>query len=167
MDYKTIQQLLDKYWEGETSLDEEKALKAYFNGEEVAADLQQFTPLFQYLNTAEEPVLSDRFDQELISKLEGKSIAIRSPRIIHWIMRAAAVVLIIGTAFYLQKQTPLATSDKKEAINWEEKETISPEEAWAQTKAALELVSRKLNKGSKEASKGMSKVGEATRIIKN
>jgi len=167
MDYKTIHQLLDKYWEGETSLDEEKTLKAYFNGGEVATDLQQFTPLFQYLNLSEEPALSEHFDQELMSKLEGKRIALRNPRIIHWIMRAAAIVLIIGTAFYLQKQTPLATPAKKAAINWEEKETISPEEAWAQTKAALELVSRKLNKGSKEASKGMAKVGVATKIIKN
>ena len=87
MDYKNIHQLLDKYWEGETSLDEEKTLKAYFNQEEVATDLQQFAPLFQYLNVAEEPALSDRFDQELMSKLEEKRIAIRNPRIIHWIMR--------------------------------------------------------------------------------
>ena len=167
MDYKTIHQLLDKYWEGETSLNEEKVLKTYFNEEEVAADLQQFAPLFQYLDTVEMPALDDRFDQKLISKLEEKKIEVRSPRMIHWLMRAAAVLLLISTAFYLQKQTPIVGTDHKEAINWEEKETMSPEEAWAQTKAALELVSRKMKKGSKGVSKGMSKVGSATKIIKN
>ena len=40
MDYNKIKMLLEKYREGETSLGEEKELKAYFNSDQVAEDLK-------------------------------------------------------------------------------------------------------------------------------
>ena len=48
MDYKNINNLLEKYWEGESSLQEEETLKQYFNHGTVAPELEQYQSLFQY-----------------------------------------------------------------------------------------------------------------------
>ncbi|HFB99837.1 MAG TPA: pyruvate ferredoxin oxidoreductase, partial [Phaeodactylibacter sp.] len=62
MDYKNISQLLEKYWEGETSLQEENTLKQYFNQENVAQELQEYQPLFQFFKEEQDLVMSDDFE---------------------------------------------------------------------------------------------------------
>ena len=39
MDYK---KLIEKYWNGGTSIAEEQSLKAYFNREEISGDLMEY-----------------------------------------------------------------------------------------------------------------------------
>ncbi len=46
-DLKQIQALLEKFWEGETTLEEERQLKGYFSSERVDASLKQYAPMFQ------------------------------------------------------------------------------------------------------------------------
>ena len=48
MDYKYIEQLLERYWQCETSLQEESILRSFFSQEEVPAELQQYKALFTY-----------------------------------------------------------------------------------------------------------------------
>ena len=45
-DRNTIDTLLDRYWEGECTLEEERQLKAYFSGP-VAPEHRKYAPLFQ------------------------------------------------------------------------------------------------------------------------
>ena len=52
MDYKYITQLLERYWEGTTSLEEEQILKAFFSQKDIPAELLRYKPLFDY-QTAE------------------------------------------------------------------------------------------------------------------
>lgn len=47
--FSDIQALLDRYWEGETTLEEERILKAYFGSGEVDERLHAIAPLFQAL----------------------------------------------------------------------------------------------------------------------
>lgn len=44
-----IKALLEKYWQGESSLEEEQLIKQYFNGD-VAEDLKMYTPMFKHWN---------------------------------------------------------------------------------------------------------------------
>lgn len=48
MDYKYINQLLERYWNGETSLEEENILRSFFSQEEVPAALKVYQRLFLY-----------------------------------------------------------------------------------------------------------------------
>ena len=48
MDYKYINQLLNKYWEGATTLEEENILRSFFSQKDVPGSLIQFRPLFVY-----------------------------------------------------------------------------------------------------------------------
>ena len=46
MDYKYIEQLLERYWQCETSLEEESELRSFFSEEEVPAHLLRYKELF-------------------------------------------------------------------------------------------------------------------------
>ena len=48
MDYKYIEQLLERYWQCETSLEEESELRTFFSQEKVPAHLLQYRDLFVY-----------------------------------------------------------------------------------------------------------------------
>ena len=45
MDYKYIEQLLERYWQCETSLEEESELRAFFSEGEIPAHLLQYRDL--------------------------------------------------------------------------------------------------------------------------
>ena len=71
MDYKYINQLLERYWAGETSLEEEQILRSFFSQPNVPEELKQYRCLFIYEQT--EPatdVLGDDFDEQLMSIIE-------------------------------------------------------------------------------------------------
>jgi hypothetical protein len=42
-----IEDLLNRYWDGETSLEEERELKAYFNSDDIAEQFRSVAPLFR------------------------------------------------------------------------------------------------------------------------
>lgn len=52
MDYTYIEQLIDRYFAGETTLGEERVLKAFFALEDVPVALQRYAPLFAYSEAA-------------------------------------------------------------------------------------------------------------------
>ena len=73
MDYKYINQLLDRYWKGETSLEEEEILRAFFSQDELPAELKPYQALFSYeMGEAKQEALGDDFDQKMMAMIEGK-----------------------------------------------------------------------------------------------
>ena len=71
MDYKYIEQLLERYWQCETTLQEEAILRAFFSQEEVPVSLLQYKALFTYELQKEYPLGSD-FDARILSMTEEK-----------------------------------------------------------------------------------------------
>ena len=64
MDYKYINQLLDRYWKCETSLEEEEILRTFFSQDELPAELKPYKSLFSYeLSEAKNEALGEEFDQ--------------------------------------------------------------------------------------------------------
>ena len=71
MDYKYINQLLDRYWKGETSLEEEEILRAFFSQDELPAELKPYQALFSYeMGEAKQEALGDDFDQKMMAMIE-------------------------------------------------------------------------------------------------
>jgi len=48
MSIKYINRLLEKYWAGNTSLEEESALKTFFSGDSIPEELKKYKPLFSW-----------------------------------------------------------------------------------------------------------------------
>lgn len=102
MDYKYINQLLERYWAGETSLEEEQILRSFFSQPNVPEELKQYRCLFIYEQT--EPatdVLGDDFDEQLMSIIECprpvKARVLTIGQRFAPLFKAAAVVAIILT----------------------------------------------------------------------
>ena len=99
MDYKYIEQLLERYWQCETTLQEEAILRSFFSQDNVPAQLQQYKALFTLQQ--EEQTLGDDFDSRILAmvgqedKPKAKVVSITS-RLMP-LFRAAAVVAIILT----------------------------------------------------------------------
>lgn len=126
MDYKYIEQLVERYFNCETSLQEEQILRTFFNQENVPENLSQYAPLFCYQASEREEGLSDEFDArilELIGEdcMSGRRIAPRRFAILAPFLRAAAVVacvLTIGGAAEKAMQTePDVTGEPAMQVN--------------------------------------------------
>ena len=104
MDYKYINQLLERYWNCETSLEEEGILRAFFSQKDVPAELRQYQPLFAYQQLeAKEKHLDADFDNRLLAMIEEdepikvKARTITLTQRLKPLFKAAAVVAIFLT----------------------------------------------------------------------
>lgn len=88
MKINDIDTLLDKYFEGETSLHEEEILRTYFTGNDVADKHKQYCPIFSFFAEmrTEEDKVSTSYDVKKHRKLR--------PYI--WVGVAACIMLLIG-----------------------------------------------------------------------
>ncbi len=102
MDYKYIQQLLERYWQGETSLEEEQILRAFFSQTDVPAELQKYCSLFIYEQSeTRTDVLGKDFDDKMMAMIADsepvKARVISFRQSLTPLFKAAAVVAIILT----------------------------------------------------------------------
>ncbi|MEE1270773.1 MAG: pyruvate ferredoxin oxidoreductase, partial [Prevotellamassilia sp.] len=67
MDYKYIEQLLERYWNCETSLEEEQILRTFFNQKEVPAHLARYQELFMFEKAQQDVSLGEDFDEKLLA----------------------------------------------------------------------------------------------------
>lgn len=70
MDSKYIEQLLKRYWQCETSLEEEAQLRAFFSGSDVPAHLLRYKELFVYEQLQQEVHLGEDFDARVLAEIE-------------------------------------------------------------------------------------------------
>jgi len=101
MDYKYIEQLLERYWLGETTLQEESILKAFFSQDNVPAALGRYRSLFCYeqQQTATD-TLGDDFDERLLQitgETATKAPAATITQRLMPLFKAAAVIAIFLT----------------------------------------------------------------------
>lgn len=105
MDYKYIEQLLERYWAAETTLEEEGILRAFFSQKEIPAELEQYRALFCYeAGEASAHQLGEDFDVRLLAMIEEeepqgtvKAREISLKQRLMPLFKAVAVVAIILT----------------------------------------------------------------------
>ena len=98
MDYKYIEQLLERYWEGETTLQEEAILRAFFSQDDVPANLIKYKSLFDC--GLQEETLSDDFDARILEQIgsdEPKAKIVTLASRLKPLFKAAAIVAILLT----------------------------------------------------------------------
>ena len=99
MNTEKIHILLGKYWNCETSVLEEQQLQAFFNSNQVPADLLPFVPLFAYKQDQQTIALSDDFEKKLAASIQqtGKQRQYITIKIFEPFLRiAASVIFILG-----------------------------------------------------------------------
>ncbi|MDP3679925.1 MAG: hypothetical protein Q8R22_03710 [Flavobacterium sp.] len=133
MELVKIEDLLEKYFQGETSIAEENELRNYFSSSNVAQHLEQYKPLFGYFSLAKEHQFTPEIP--ILPRPRDKK------RNVAWISIAASVVVLLGIGTYayysadvVNKNQDLGTYD-------------DPEEAFRATQKALSLLSDNVNVG--------------------
>lgn len=147
MDSNRIEELLKKYWECETSLEEEEELKACFGDESLEEQFREAS-LFRYFNEQRERSLRDvRFDHEMLSGIrpvpKGKLRKI-------WYngLRIAAGVIVLVTAVWLVRNE-IRRSTPTELVDTYN----DPQLAFEETKKALLMISRSFGTAEEQARK--------------
>jgi len=75
MDYKYIEQLLERYWQCETSLQEESILRAFFSQEDVPVWLLPYKALFTYEQaSADWQPLGDDFAERMMKMVSEQDV---------------------------------------------------------------------------------------------
>ena len=98
MDYKYIEQLLERYWQGETTLQEETILKTFFSQPDIPEDLRKYSVLFTYEAEKAES-LDDDFDARML-EMTGEAPKAKTVTLTSRLMplfKAAAIVAIVLT----------------------------------------------------------------------
>ena len=67
MDYKYIEQLMERYWNAETTLEEERVLRAFFSQQDIPAGMEQWRSLFA--DEASSQTLDDDFDARMMEMI--------------------------------------------------------------------------------------------------
>lgn len=94
-----IEQLLERYFNAETTLEEESVLRDFFSKGDVPADLEQWSALFV---ANDDEVLGSDFDARILSMIDAEQPVVKARVItLHQrlmpLFKAAAVVAIILT----------------------------------------------------------------------
>ncbi len=110
--FKDIQALLDRYWEGETTLEEERTLRAYFNSNEVDSRLTQEISFFKALVREQTIQMQAQIPMPLQVKHKNLNL---------WRTAAAAVLVLGLVAWWLQQPAAPSTAptvaDTAPAVN--------------------------------------------------
>ena len=132
MEFNKIEDILEKYFQGETTIAEENQLKEYFSSPNVAQHLEQYKPIFGYFSQ----VKQQKSTQEIPLQTKKRNVA--------WLSIAAAIVVLlgIGTYFSVSEKNTAPVVAQTELGTYDD-----PEEALKATQKALALLSSNVNVG--------------------
>jgi hypothetical protein len=129
MEQNKIELLLEKYFVGTTSIDEENELRSYFSSADVAPHLEQYKPVFGYFSVA----ATQKLESEILLESKKQKTA--------WLSVAASIVVLLGIGTYTYFNRNIA-KEKQELGTYDD-----PEVALRETEKALKLLSSNVNVG--------------------
>ncbi|MDB4582593.1 hypothetical protein N9164_05530 [Draconibacterium sp.] len=144
MELQEIQQLLQRYFNGDSSIEDERTLEAYFQSGEVAKEVAEYGEFFGGISelanvvddsSIEEDVMDYILESEHQEKKRFRKLWINVTGI------AASVIIVLGGfLFYQEQQKPF-------------KDTFDdPDQAYAYAEQTLQFISGKYSKGFAELS---------------
>lgn len=170
MDCKHIEQLLERYWQCETSLEEESELRAFFSKEEVPAHLLPYKHLFVYEKTQHQVGLSSDFDARILAKI-GDAPVVKAKRLtlrlrLMPLMRAAAAVFILLSLGNVAQRTFFSDDELDYNYNTYTDTYDDPEVAYKQVSSALMMLSEGINKSQDQQEADSTKKAAEVNVIK-
>lgn len=131
MDYNQLETLIKKYWDCETSLEEEERLREWFRTHEVPERFKETASLFSYFDEQKQKATDKQFEARVIKKLESKG---KTVNLWQTSLKIAAGIAVVAAAIFFVQQ------EFKEKHNLAE--INDPEKALEETKKALMMISK-------------------------
>lgn len=154
-----IDQLLKKYWDAESTLEEERTLSTYFTDGDVDPSHEQYAPLFNFYVVEREQITTDldidKIDFEVKDKRNGYGHFRLSP------FKMGIAASFILTLAYLgglniSDQHAMGDSMASNVVIYDEDKEM--QEAYEVTKEALSILSSKLKSSQKTVSENLQEI---------
>ncbi|MBL7838687.1 MAG: hypothetical protein JNJ75_00965 [Cyclobacteriaceae bacterium] len=143
MDYNQLETLIKKYWDCETSLEEEERLREWFRTHEVPERFKDTAKLFSYFDEQKQKATGDRFDKEIVAKVTspgGEGISLWQTT-----LKIAAGIAVVAAAIFFVRQE---IQEKPDMATIED-----PQKALEETKKALMMISKGFSTAEEQAKK--------------
>jgi len=145
-----IRKLLDRFYIGETTLEEEKILQEYFTSASVPEELMPDRDLLRSLGNAGESVaVPEGLNQKILDGIDQQEKkVVRTRRISVFSLSGLAAGLLVVIALYVGYFRPNQSSLL--AANQMTDTYVDPQDAYEEARRTLAFVSAKLNTGTSE-----------------
>lgn len=147
MDSEKINELLKKYWNCETTLEEEQVLRNYFKNR-APENLKETASLFQYFQEEKSKhIAGSSFESEVMNKVQRPAQGkIRS--LVYNSMRIAAGIVVLVLAVWLVRMEVRESTPAEMVDTYDD-----PQLAFEETKKALMMISRTFSTAEEQAKK--------------
>ena len=145
-----IRKLLDRFYLGETSLEEEKILQEYFSSASVAEELMPDRDMFRSLDSIEGEVpVPSSLNQKILDVIDQQERkVVRTRRISIFSLSGLAAGLLVVIALYTGY---FKTGNNPRIASHQMSDTYdNPQDAYEEARRALAYVSAKLNTGTSD-----------------
>ena len=148
MDFKNMEDLLKKYWDCETTLEEETQLREYFGGKNIPDQWKETAAMFRYFEETKKKSLNDlAFEGQVIHKINAPKQS-KVVRLVYNTMRiAAGLAVVLAATWFIRNEiretTPQAVVDTYD----------DPKLAFEETKKALLMISKSFGTAEAQARK--------------
>lgn len=161
-----LKSLVDKYWMAETTVEEERSLKAYFKANPVSEEYKEVAALMGYYNTFSEVKHTQPLNDPQNVKMESKAKQTKVLTMTYYIPRVAAIFIILaGGLWAYQNYTDKLMEGPQQMA------TIihvdDPDEALMYTEEALAIMARVFNKGTTKVETSMGVINNMPVIGNN
>lgn len=165
MDYREIREVMNKYWQGESTLEEEKRLKNFFHEhpEALPQELERARDLFDFFEK-DSLVVTDAISLPDRSQLKmGKPLAHRGAYLLksYWEYAAIFLLLLASVLLFNPKDHAVRPADVGIKDTYQ-----NPQQAFDATQKALAMLAANLNKGKDEMQK-LAVFNQAEEIVGN
>jgi hypothetical protein len=148
MDSKRIEELLNRYWSCESSLEEEQQLREYFRAGNYPEQLKETAALFIYFEAHKKKSINDEtFDTQVVGKIKSPPKG-KMASLLQNSMRIAAGITVLIVAFVLVKNEIRKTTPQEVVDTYDD-----PRLAFEETKKALMMISKSFGTAEQEARK--------------
>jgi hypothetical protein len=178
MNFEKINNLLIKYFNGDTSLEEERKLMVYFSSDNVDERLIKYKPFFISLRKEKEVEPSDVLLEMISQLILPRRIVDKRPfmEIIKgktwWRMAATVAILLVASwaiSKHFESKSPsiIGQIQPRKAKIIVLDENTDPQMALIEVEKALMRVSKNMKKGTDETTESLQKVRTATKVFRN
>jgi len=141
-----IRKLLDRFYTGETTLEEEQILQDYFSSTSIPEELMPDRDLFRTLGTSDSVAVPEGLNQKIIDVIDQQEKkVVRTRRISVFSLSGLAAGLLVVIALYMG----YFRADRPGMLAYQMTDTYeNPQDAYEEARRTLAFVSAKLNTGT-------------------
>ena len=160
MDYNNIKQLIDRYWDSDTNIEDEQTIKTFFSTHtDLPEELEKWRSWFSNLSDISNAELGNDFDAKILERIKQEPIKNRKIFVLNLKNMAAACIAVLIICISGGKIiSHLSEKQQKETM-------LQANDEYVKIKNVLYFTSSKINESEKAVQENLDKIGIINEII--